>query len=149
MKAITSRTTGRLLLWGLAFNATWEWAQCTYLYDMSGAAWGKGAVWMSAAVVADGFIVLAVAGIAARLGGNRREIAPDAKGWLVLLSVGLASGVFLEWLARLLNLWSYRPLMPTLSVAGVSVGLAPIAQIGLLPALCVWLATRHGKGQAG
>jgi len=80
-------TTGRLLLWGLALNAAWEWLQCTFLYDMSGSAVWKGAVWMSAATVADGFIVLAVAGIATLLSGKRRLDAPDAKGWAALLGV--------------------------------------------------------------
>jgi len=149
MNVIISRMTGRLLLWGLALNAAWEWVQCTYLYDMSGSALWKGAVWMSAAVVADGFIVLAVTSIAARLDGKSHLAAPDAKGWLALLSIGLAAGVFLEWVARVLNLWNYGPLMPTLSVAGVTVGLAPIVQMTLLPALSVWLATRREKGQAG
>ena len=149
MKTLTSRTTWCLLLWGLALNAAWEWAQCAYLYDMSGSTVWKGAVWMSAAVVADGFIVLAVAGLAWLLNGKRRLAAPDAKGWAALLGVGLAAGVFLEWVARVLNLWNYGPLMPTLPVGGVTVGLAPLVQMTLLPAFCVWLATRRKKSQAG
>jgi len=98
---------------------------------MNGSTLWKGVMWMSAAVVADGFIVLAVASISARLAGKRCLDAPDTKGWAALLGVGLTTGVFLEWLARVLNLWKYGPLMPT------------------LPALCVWLVTRREKGQAG
>jgi len=54
---------------GVGIKVVWEWVQCAYLYDMSGSTLWKGAVWMSAATVADGFLMLAVAGIAALLGG--------------------------------------------------------------------------------
>ncbi len=40
---------------------------------------------------------------------------------------------------RALGIWSYKPAMPTLKVWGV--GLAPLLQITLLPALSVYLAT--------
>jgi hypothetical protein len=43
--------------------------------------------------------------------------------------------------ARALGHWSYTSLMPTLSVLGVTVGIVPIAQITLLPALSLRLAT--------
>ena len=129
-------------------NAVWEWVQCGLFYDMSDPPLWKGAVWMLAATVADVFIVLAVVRLAAWLAGNNFG-APDVKGWTALLGVGLAAGVLVEWVARGLKLWDYGPLMPTLQLAGATVGLAPLAQMALLPALSLWLATRRKTGQAG
>lgn len=138
----------RLLLWALALNAAWEWAQCALLYEMNGSPVWKGAVWMLAATVADGFIVLAVVRLAAWLAGRNFSTAPDAKGWAVLLAVGLAAGVLVEWTARGLKLWNYGPLMPTLLLVGATIGLAPLAQMALLPALSLWLTTRRKTNQA-
>ena len=143
VSTIAKRTTSRLMLWALALNAAWEWVQCAFLYDMNGSPLWKGVVWMLAATVADGFIVLAVVKLAAWLGGKNSIAAPDAKGWGALLCVGLTAGLLVEWLALALNLWSYGPLMPTLQLLGVKVGVAPLAQMALLPTLSLWLATRH------
>jgi len=133
----------RLLLWALAVNAVWEWVQCALLYDMKGSPMGKGTEWMVVATVVDAFIVLAVVGLASWIAGKHQVTTPDARGWVALIGVGLAAGILLEWLARVLNLWNYGPLMPTLPVMGVTVGLAPIVQVVVLPALSVVLAMRR------
>jgi hypothetical protein len=140
--------TGRLLLWSLALNAVWEWAQCAFLYDMNGSALWNGSVWMLAATVADVFLVLAVVRSAAWLAGKSSFATAEAKGWAALLGIGLTAGILVEWAARGLMLWNYGALMPALHLGGVTVGLAPIAQMTLLPALSVWLATRRKTVQA-
>jgi hypothetical protein len=38
------------------------------------------------------------------------------------------------------RLWDYRPAMPTARLGRETVGLAPVAQITLLPAASLWLA---------
>ena len=58
----------------------------------------------------------------------------------MLLSVGLGAGVILEWLAQVLELWSYSDWMPTIEVFGHATGLLPILQITVLPACAVRLA---------
>ena len=37
-----NRMIGSLLWWALTLNGVWEWLQCTFLYDMSGATLRKG-----------------------------------------------------------------------------------------------------------
>ena len=57
-----------------------------------------------------------------------------------LLGLALPLAVVPERAALALDLWRYRPAMPTVRVLGRDVGLAPVAQIALLPALSVALA---------
>ena len=52
----------------------------------------------------------------------------------------------LEWAAQALDLWGYSELMPTVEVLGRTVGLSPIVQVMLLPALSVYLASRLRLG---
>ena len=62
---------------------------------------------------------------------------------------GLACGVLVEWAARALGLWRYGPLMPTVNVFGAAIGLTPLAQMLLLPALSVRIAVggRRREGE--
>jgi hypothetical protein len=55
------------------------------------------------------------------------------------------AGLLVEWAARSLSLWGYGPLMPTVNVFGAAIGLAPVVQMLVLPALSVRIAV--GKGQ--
>jgi len=59
--------------------------------------------------------------------------------------LGFVAGTLLEWFARVLNLWSYSALMPTITVASVAVGLAPVIQITILPAASLCLAVIFSK----
>ncbi len=133
----------RLVPWALALHALWEFGQCTVLYDMWSWGFWRASVWMWGAIVGDVVITLGVAFGAAVLVGARRLTPPDRVGWSALLGVGFVASVGLEWGAQALDLWGYSDLMPTLTVLGHTVGLSPIVQITLLPALAVWLATRR------
>ncbi len=135
----------RIALFGLILNALWEFGQCTVLYDMWSWGFWKATLWMWAAIFGDVGIVLGVAFLAGRLAGPAHLYPPDGRGWAALLGVGFAAGVGLEWLARALDLWGYTALMPTLTVGGEAVGLSPIVQVTLLPALSVFLATRRRR----
>jgi hypothetical protein len=137
----------RIAFYALLLNALWEFVQCVLFYDMWSMGFGRATLWMWSAILGDVLIVLGVAFLAQWLVGPRHLDPLDRRGWLVLLAVGLAAGVLLEWLARVLGLWSYGPLMPTVKVFGATVGLLPILQVMLLPALSVRLAA--GRVRSG
>lgn len=128
----------RIATWAFILNALWEFAQCTVLYDMW--SWGlwRGGLWMWGAVVGDVVIVLTITFISSMFA--RHLNPPDKNGWLVLGGTSLIASIALEWLAIYFELWSYSAWMPTTNILGFSVGLAPIAQITLLPSLSVFLA---------
>ena len=133
----------RVAVWGLILNMIWEFGQCVFLYDMWDWGFWRGTLWMWAAIFGDVLIVLGVVYLAGRLAGRVRLMPPDVRGWSALLAVGFVASVVLEWLARVLNLWGYSDLMPTLTLLGYTVGLAPVIQITLLPALSLYLAVRR------
>lgn len=133
----------RIALWGFIFNLLWEFLQCYFLYDMSGWGFWRITLWMWGAIIGDVLIVLGVVLLAYFIAGKRWIAPPDARGYLVLFIIGLAAAIFLEWLARALNLWEYSDLMPTLTVFGYTVGLSPIIQVTVLPAASVFAAYRH------
>lgn len=135
----------RIALFGFVLNTAWEFLQCTVLYDMW--AWGfwRAALWMWGAILGDVVIVLGVAYLAFQVVDTRHVMPLDWKGWTVLLAVGLIASVFLEWMAKVLELWSYSEWMPTFTLFGYTVGLSPVLQVTLLPALSVYLATQKTR----
>lgn len=131
----------RIALWGFLLNAFWEFGQYVLFYDMRD--WG---FWRGAAC-GDVGIVLGVVALARLAVGDNALISMSGRGWTALLAVGLlavgfVASVLLEWLAKVVHLWSYSALMPTITLFGHSVGLSPIAQITALPTLSIALATR-------
>ena len=83
----------------------------------------------------DGLLVLlifACVGIALRRGDWFEQ--PGASGYLVMLAVGLATGVGIEWAAvHLAQRWAYTEYMPR--VPGIEIGIVPVAQMLILPPL--------------
>ena len=130
-------------LWGFGLNAVWEFAQCTLLYDMWDWGFWRATAYMWGAILGDGLIVLGIARLAQLLAGSRHVWPPDVHGWVTLLVVGFVASVGLEWIARAFDLWGYSDLMPMLVVAGHPVGLSPIVQVTLLPALSVYFASQR------
>lgn len=133
----------RIALWGFVLNMVWEFAQCTLLYDMWDWDFWRATAWMWGAILGDVVIVLGVALGAVLLVGARHIAPPDGLGWAALLFVGFIASVGLEWAAQTLDLWGYSDLMPTLTVFGHTVGLSPVVQVTVLPALSTWLGTRR------
>lgn len=119
----------------------WEFGQCGLLYDMWDWGFWRGTAWMWGAIVGDVGIVLGVAALARLAVGDDALTSMTGRGWTALLAVGFVAGIFLEWLAKILQLWSYTALMPTVTLFGHTVGLSPIVQIAILPALSVAVAT--------
>lgn len=140
---LTNLPLKRIAIWAFVLNALWEFGQCTMLYDMWD--WGllRGTVWMWGAIAGDVLIVLSMVAIVAVLTGKAHLNPPGSSGWLALISISFIASILLEWLALYLDLWVYSAWMPTVDLFGFSVGLAPIAQITLLPPLSVLLAFRQ------
>lgn len=133
---------GRITLWALLLNMGWEFIQCIFLYDMWDWGFWKATAWMWGAILGDVVIVLGVTLLSTFLVGAERLRPPNPTGWAALVGVGFVAGVALEWLARVLRLWEYSGWMPILEVGAYEVGLSPIAQITVLPAVSVYLASR-------
>ena len=140
MRGFASLPLKRVALFALLLNAAWEFVQCTIFYRMWDWGFWRATAWMWGAILGDVVIVLGVALVAALLVGAQRLCPPDRQGWAALLIVGFVASIALEWLARTLHLWNYNPWMPTLEVASYTVGLSPVVQVTVLPALSVYLA---------
>lgn len=70
--------------------------------------------------------------------------------WVGVLTAlfGASYTVFSEWMnITILRSWSYTPSMPTFDVAGFQLGITPLAQWLVVPALAVYAAAR-GRGHA-
>lgn len=137
------------VLFGLAVvvNHPWERAQSS-LYVMPGEAeveW-----WMcTAASVADGLVVLLLFRIGWLVIGQRDwYLRPGARGYAVLLLSGAVISVTVEWITIYgAHWWAYSPRMPL--VPGLNIGLAPLAQMLVLPplifALLAWWHRKMGN----
>jgi len=134
-----------LVAFGFLLNMLWEFAQCLVLYDMSGWSFWRAAVYMWAAIAGDVLIVLGVVMASWILSQRSMAVLLSRRGWITTLALGLVAGLLLEWFARVLNLWSYSALMPTISVGDQTVGLAPTIQVTILPAATHYLAILHQK----
>jgi len=137
----TSSFITRLALYGLGLNAVWEYVQCGTFYAMPDLSFWRHALLMWAAIFGDVVIVLGIAYLARLTVGAGHLFPFDQKGWLAMLGFGLIASVILEWSARHLNLWAYNQRMPVIIIFGESIGLSPILQITVLPALSVYLST--------
>ena len=131
------RPYGPIALWAFLLNGAWELLQCVFLYDMWEWPFWKSMLWMWGATLGDVAIVLALVAFSAQLIGSARPAF-----WIALVGIGLVAAVLLEWLARRIDLWSYSSAMPTIGLFGEEIGLAPLLQITVLPALSVYLANR-------
>jgi len=118
-------------------NYPWELAQAPLYVGMEDS---RTALWHCfVASLGDGLMVL---GIVASGGIILRRpawfVRPGAQGIIVMLMVGLALGVTVEWVAvRVLQRWAYTARMPR--VPGLDVGLVPVAQMLILPPLILRL----------
>ena len=98
---------------------------------------------MWATIAGDVLIVLGVVTASWLSLGRSMPALLSSRGWITTFASGVAAGVLLEWFARALDLWSYSALMPTISVAGEAVGLAPIIQVAVLPAASLFFGVLY------
>ena len=95
------------------------------------------------ASLGDGLLVLLIFGVGWLMTGRRDWfISPGVRGYALMLATGLVIAVVVEWVAvRIAGQWDYNDGMPVVPLLGV--GLAPIAQMLLLPPLIFHLVARR------
>ena len=117
----------------VAVNYPWELAESP-LYEGTG---DSSRMWWHCFVASlgDGLLVLLILGAGfVAFGRARWFVAPGAGGYALMVAVGLAVAVAVEWIAlHPLRRWSYTPRMPV--VPGLGVGLLPVLQMLVLPPL--------------
>ena len=133
-----------IIFWAFILNAIWEFAQCIWFYNMWSWSFWKSTVWMWAAIFGDILIVLGLWKVTTQI-SSVHFYKPNATGFALLLIISFIAAVFLEWIAFYLGLWEYDSSMPTLSIGNHQIGILPILQITLLPALSIYAANRFGK----
>ncbi len=104
---------------------------------------------MALAIIADVVVVIALVLTAGLFNSRKLFLAPEARNFVVVLTLSFIVSVLLEWLPRAQHRWNYSERMPTLTVFGVAVGLLPILQITFLPALSLFLSVRLRRRGAG
>ena len=142
LRGYTSFPLEQIALWGFGLNVAWEFGQCTLLYDMWDWGFWRATAWMWGAIFGDVVIVLGVVLGATLIVGSTRLRPPKAVGSAALFGVGFLAAVGLEWAAQALHLWGYSNLMPMLTVFGHNVGLSPVVQVTVLPAMSCWCGSR-------
>lgn len=132
---------GAVFLWALLLHGSWEYGQVVPLYRC----WERWTRWqriwiLPAATLGDAVATVGfAAGTAAALGPGR-VLPLSGIGAAMLLAIGFGAGIVFETVSRGLDFWRYEDVMPTIPIAGSHVGVAPIVQMTLLPALAVWIA---------
>lgn len=133
-------TAGALFAAAFLLNLLWEIAQMG-LFEWWGASWAAGILICARASAGDGLLTLALFG-----GGfalfRRREwiLKPGLLGYLYLAVSGMTLASAIELHALAWDRWAYNGLMPLVPLLGV--GVAPVAQMMVLPALSARLARR-------
>src|SRR5699024_6358892 len=135
----------KIILWAFILNTLWEFAQCLWFFDMWSWSFWKATIWMWAAIFGDILIVLGVWKVTTLLVSSIHFARPSIKGYAILLLISFIAAVFLEWIAVYLELWSYNENMPVVSIGNHQVGILPIIQITLLPALSIYATSRFRK----
>lgn len=134
------------LPWLAGLNLAWETAQLplyTVWNEASPPSLAFAVVHCTAGDVLIGSASLLVGLILGRegplSGWNWRRIAA------LMLLLGPGYTVLSEWLNTTLLRWTYSALMPTLSLAGIEIGVSPLLQWLIIPPLALYFARRRTR----
>ena len=125
------RTTAAIFAVAVAFNYVWELAQSPLYVGMESL--GQMLWHCFVPSLGDGLLVLLVYGLG-WVALRRRDwfVRPGRRGYILMLIAGLLIAISVELVAvRAFGRWRYTTRMPLLP--GLGVGLAPIAQMLVLP----------------
>jgi len=136
------KITFHVVFWAFLLHTLWELIQCLFLYEMWDWPFWEATLWMWAAIFGDILIVLGLWKAAAVFASAIQVNVTGFKGYALLLSISFLASIFLEWIAKVLNLWQYSSNMPVIEILNYEVGLSPVLQITFLPALSVYLAVK-------
>lgn len=129
--------------YALLLNGIWEFAQCPLLYDMGGFSAAKSICWIAAAIIGDVVLALVVIYVAALITSGNSIVT--ARFWMATLAIGPVVGAGAEWIARAEGLWEYSAHMPVVRLWNLTVGLVPVLQMAVLPALSLHLARQSTR----
>ena len=128
-------------LHALWLNVMWEMLQAPWFVGMLDKPWWEATAECLRAAGGDAVMILiafAAVSLAAR---ETRWMDRPARGpLLAFLLLAAAQGLALEWFSLRAGRWSYLPSMPVEPILGL--GLAPILQWLILPAVALWMARR-------
>jgi hypothetical protein len=140
------REAAVIFIVAVLFNYLWELAQAPLYVGMT----SFGVVWWHCfiASLGDGILVLLIYAVGWIALGKRDWYAqPGVRGYVLMLITGLMIGVGIETLAvSVSRQWTYTEKMPL--VSGLGIGLAPLAQMILLPPVIFRAAAWWGLQQA-
>ena len=145
-RASELRTLAGLFVVSVVLNYFWEIGQAFLFVGMDG--WET--IWWHCFVASlgDGLIVWTIHA-AGWIIFRRSDwfVAPQLKGYGVMLMTGLILDVAVEWLAvHVLQRWSYTVDMPVLPViTGVNIGITPLLQMLILPPVIFYIVARGSK----
>lgn len=143
----SSKVFRRFIVCALLLNGIWELVQCRFLYTMQGWRAATSALAMAAAVLGDVVAALLVGYIGALIVSKKSAAEAATKMLGVMFVVGGLIGLTMEWAARLAHRWEYTARMPVIQFGTVTVGLVPVLQMALLPAISLALAKRFRAGR--
>lgn len=140
------RLPAELFAASVAVNYVWEVAQSPLYEGME--RWGLVLWHCLLASLGDGLLVLLIYA-AGRAAFGRRDwfVRPGAGGYALMLPAGFAVAAAVEAAALALGYWEYKGSMPRLP--GPGLGLAPLAQMLVLPPLIFFVVGRLGRRRAG
>ena len=134
----------RYLPWLAGLNLAWEAFQIPLYTIWTEASAGSIAFAIFHCTLGDVLIGSASLALALILG---REGLVAQWHWRRIVALMLVLGpgytMFSEWLNTVLFRWSYSELMPTLSLAGIEIGVSPLLQWLVIPPLALSLARRR------
>lgn len=133
----------KVIFWAFLLNTIWEFTQCLFFYEMWDWGFWKATLWMWGAVFGDILIVLGLWQGLRMLFKPTNLLKKTKVKYLLLLALSFGASIFLEWMALYLELWTYDTSMITINLFNYKVGLTPVLQITLLPALSVYLAENY------
>lgn len=132
----------RVAFGSLWLNGVWEVIQCFAFYDMSRVSPLGGAFWMVGATIADVGITLILLALTTLLFRPKSDrLSPTAL--LFLVFSGALTALIIEIIAQKFGWWRYAPTMPVLWLGNHSVGILPLLQMAILPALAASLPSRR------
>ena len=89
-----------------------------------------------------GDVIIAPRTLHAALALTRRKLgrAPAKWEWLPAIAISLILTAYNNYVK---HAWAYAPMMPTVRFEGIAIGIAPLAQWALIPALAFWCIHRQ------
>lgn len=129
-------------------NYPWELAQARLYVGTDGA---DIAPWLCiVASLVDSALVLLIYAVGVVLFSQRGWfVAPGFSGYALMAAAGFLISISMEWITVYgTRIWAYSPNMPL--VPGLGIGVAPLAQMLLLPPLIFYfVAAWHSRGRSG